>query len=81
MILATPTYFIAQKTKVRTKKMSNPRNVYVCRRIKLYNYLINRGFHVEQVRGDKFDPKRLVWIFANSPQLEQAVTDYYAMKN
>ncbi len=66
--------------------MENKRNIflskgYVCRKIRLYNFLLERGFKPIQVRPDKDYAKRLVWIFNDTTALRNAVEDYYAIRD
>ena len=50
---------------------------YVCKRMKLYSYLISEGFFAISCRPDRNNPKYFVWIFPDSKELNQAVTEYY----
>lgn len=59
----------------------NKEKTYVCRKLKLYSYLIKNGFKIEYSRPDKYDDSRMVWIFKDSPELQEAVTKYYSNKN
>lgn len=53
--------------------------MYVCRRLRLYSYLIENGFKVEYDRPDIKNPKYTVWIFKDSPELRLAIEKYYSM--
>lgn len=53
---------------------------YVCRKIYLYRLLTERGFEPFKVAPDKWDCKRLVWLYADSPELRAVVEEYYASK-
>ncbi len=50
---------------------------YVCRRIKLYNFLSDNGFVPESVRTDIYNPKYKVWIYVETDQLRSCVEEYY----
>lgn len=53
---------------------------YVCRRLRLYNYLVQAGYRPVEYRVDKFNPDYLVWIFENSAELQNVITKYYNRK-
>lgn len=50
---------------------------YLCRRIKLYNFLCDKGFVPLQVVHDKFNSKYYNWVFAWSVDLQLAIKEYY----
>ena len=56
-------------------------NVYICRKMKLYSYLVSNGFAPFAVRQDKYCHERVVWIFNNTDELQKAVSDYYLKMN
>lgn len=51
---------------------------YLCRRIKLYNFLCDKGFEPLQVVHDKFNSKYYNWVFEEDEKLMSAVSEYYA---
>lgn len=53
---------------------------YVCRRIKLYDYLTKQGFRPLFIRADRDNPDRNVWIYEDSIELKYAIEDYYNCK-
>ena len=57
------------------------KEIYVCRRIRLYNYLIEHGFYPFAKRRDRDNYKYYVWLFQNSQELQECVTDYYSNIN
>lgn len=59
------------------RKSRNMNGYYVCKRMKLYSYLISEGFFAISCRPDRNNPKYFVWIFPDSKELNQAVTEYY----
>ena len=50
---------------------------YVCRRLRLYNYLSQHGFRPELEQADKYDAKRLIWIYSATDELQKAIDAYY----
>lgn len=52
--------------------------MYVCRKIRLCSYLLSKGFQYELEREDRYDPSRKVWIFKASPELYNAIEEYYS---
>lgn len=56
----------------------NTSRTYVCRKLFLYHLLTERGFVPFKVAPDKWDCKKLVWLYTNSPELEAVVEEYYA---
>lgn len=51
---------------------------YVCKKIKLYNYLTSKGFVPFRIAPDLFDCKRLVWLYDDCDDLQAAITEYYS---
>lgn len=51
--------------------------VYLCRKIRLFEFLANKGFRPKKTLVDKYDSKRFVWLYDNTPELENAVKEYY----
>lgn len=54
--------------------------VYVCRKLKLYNFLIGHGFVPFAIRQDKYCANRIVWLFDDNEPLRTAVSEYYSPK-
>lgn len=54
---------------------------YVCKRMRLYNYLSDKGFVFYKACRDKFNPEYTVWLYEWSEELEAAVSEYYAEVN
>ena len=63
--------FCMQKTK-GAKKM------YLCRRMRLCGFLLSIGFKYEKVVPDRYNPEFNCWLFKNTPELRNAVEEYYA---
>ena len=51
--------------------------VYTCKRIPMLNYLRRRGFIPFDTIAEIKNPKYLNWQFHNSPQLEDAIDEYF----
>lgn len=54
---------------------------YVCRKIRMYNFLIEKGYRPKQIRPDKMNANRLVWIFEDTAELRNMVEEYYAIRD
>lgn len=52
---------------------------YVCRRIRLLNYLQQKGFNFIKTETDKMNPNYLVWIFFDSEKLRNTIEEYYSL--
>lgn len=53
-------------------------NKFVCKRLRLCNYLMDRGFFPYQVEPDKNNTRYNVYIFENTPALTAAVVRYFS---
>lgn len=56
------------------------KEIYVCRKIRLCGYLLDRGFRYLRETTDIKNPERKVWLFKNSEEINKAVEDYYNRK-
>lgn len=56
------------------------KRTYVCRRLRLYNFLTERGFVPYQTAPDKYDCKRIIWLYEDCKEIQNAVKEYYSMK-
>lgn len=54
--------------------------VYVCRKIRLCEYLLNHGYRYIREAIDINNPSRKVWLFNNSEELRNTVENYYNRK-
>lgn len=50
---------------------------YVCKRIRLFNFLSTKGFYPYKVDKDRRNKKYLVWLYIDTPELSNAVSEYY----
>lgn len=53
--------------------------MYVCRKIRLCSFLLQKGFQYESERADRKDVNRKVWLFKSTPELYNAVEEYYSL--
>ena len=49
----------------------------VVTKIKLCNYLLNKGFNFIETRVDYKCPSRYVWVFEYSDKLVKTIDEYY----
>lgn len=54
---------------------------YVCKKLRLMVYLKKNGFFFYKTAQDKYDPKRVVWLYVDSDDLQKAVAKYYEYVN
>jgi len=54
------------------------RQTYVCKRPRLCRYLMSRGFAPYQTTEDRSNPRYTVWLFDHTPDLAEAVLDYFS---
>lgn len=50
---------------------------YICKRLRMLSYLRDLGFEPSGTLPDVRDPAYNVWVFDNSPELEQAIDGYF----
>lgn len=53
---------------------------YVCRKLFLYYFLTEKGFEPFKVVPDKYDCKKTIWLYTDSPELRDCVEEFYANK-
>ncbi len=51
--------------------------MYVCKKMRLCEFLLSKGFKYIRTEPNKFRPGYLVWIFPQSPELWLAINEYY----
>lgn len=51
--------------------------VYICRKLRVLNHLLNAGFEYINQQPDIRNPKYNVWLFEETPALRAAVEEYY----
>lgn len=57
------------------------KNFYVCKTIRLMEYLIRKDHNILRVQQNTDDNNRVVFIFKYSNELQKDVDDYYKMIN
>ena len=57
------------------------KNFYVCKTIRLMEYLIRKDHNILRVQQNTDDNNRVVFIFKYSNKLQKDVDDYYKMIN
>lgn len=50
---------------------------YTVKRLRLLEYLLDKGFEVAKTIPDPSNPKYKWWLFVNTPELEAVVTEYF----
>ena len=50
---------------------------YVCRKIRLMVFLQKKGYNFIKIQEDRNNPDRVVWIFIDTPDLREAIEEYY----
>lgn len=53
------------------------RKFYTCKRSRMLDYLLDKGFTPSSEGHDWNNPKYKVWHFVNTPELEVAVNEYF----
>lgn len=53
---------------------------YCCRRLRLLEYLLNKGFEPYATIPEPTNYKYKNWLFYNSPALERVITEYFNSK-
>ena len=53
---------------------------YYCKRLRLLDYLVRRGFRALGTMPDAKNPKYNVWKFEYTPELDKTLREYFAGK-
>lgn len=53
---------------------------YTCKRLRMLEYLKSKGFIPYLTLPDVANPRYNVWRFENTPELEKAIEEYFAIK-
>ena len=61
----------------RGKNKLNGGQIYTVKRMRMLDWLCNRGFYPEYSVRDKNNPRYNVWKYKNSPELEEAIDEYF----
>ena len=54
--------------------------VYCCRRLRLLEHLLDKGFEPYATVPEPENYKYKNWLFNNSPELESVITEYFNSK-
>lgn len=65
---------------METKRECKHGEYFCCTRLRMLDYLTERGHLYERVTTDKQNPLYKNWIFRNSPELEDDITAYFKMQ-
>ena len=52
--------------------------MYVCRKIRLLNHLLNSGFMFIRTDKDKYKSNYNIWLFNDTPELRNSREEYYS---
>ena len=52
--------------------------MYICRKMRLCEHLLKRGFQYTETRPFEGRPGCVVWVFPQSPELWVAINEYYS---
>ena len=52
--------------------------IYVCRKIRLLNHLLNKGFMFIRTEKDKYRSNYNVWLFIDTLELRNSIEEYYS---
>lgn len=52
--------------------------LYVCKRIRLLGFLQSKGFQFIKTEQDRNNPNYNVWVFIETPELREAIEEYYS---
>lgn len=55
----------------------NGMRLYVCKKIRLYDYLTDQGFIPVKRAHDIYNTDRLVWLYEDTQELRGAIDAYY----
>lgn len=59
------------------RQCKHKQEFYTCRRLRLLEYLKSKGFMPEITVPDANNPRYNVWKFRNTPELEDAIEEYF----
>jgi len=55
---------------------NNNKENYVIKTIAMTKFLTDRGFEIVDTLPNIFEPKKVVWLFKNTPELLEAMRKY-----
>jgi hypothetical protein len=54
---------------------------YVIKTIAMTKFLTDRGFEIVGTLPNIFKPNKIVWLFKNTPELRQTMSEYKGLEN
>jgi hypothetical protein len=54
---------------------------YVIKTIAMTKFLTDRGFEIVGTLPNIFEPKKVVWLFKNTPELNEAMSQYKGLES
>jgi hypothetical protein len=63
------------------KVCNNNKENYVIKTIAMTKFLTDRGFEIVGTLPNIFIPNKIVWLFKNTPELRQAMSEYKGLEN
>lgn len=58
-------------------ELKHKAKIYTCKRLRLLDYLVDRGFKPFKTIPDATNTKFNWWLFENTPELEKAIENYF----
>ena len=55
---------------------NNNKENYVIKTIAMTKFLTDKGFEIVDTLPNIFEPKKVVWLFKNTPELLEAMSQY-----
>jgi len=62
------------------KVNNNNKENYVIRTIAMTKFLTDKGFEIVDTLPNIFEPKKVVWLFKNTPELTEAMSQYKGLE-
>jgi hypothetical protein len=59
---------------------NNNKENYVIKTIAMTKFLTDKGFEIVDTLPNIFEPKKVVWLFKNTPELLEAMRQYTPME-
>ena len=69
-------YHITKRSVEKMRKEILENNYYVVRSLAMTNYLVRKGFDIKKVDDNKANPEFKVFLFADSQELRDAMSEY-----
>lgn len=59
---------------------NNNKENYVIKTIAMTKFLTDKGFEIVDTMPNIFEPRKVVWLFKNTPELREAMSQYTPIK-